>query len=452
MTSFKLDSASSHWRKSVIDDERQKSPQNEFETQRRNLAVNSARLGSFLRNILKVHFHEPLENIKKMPHRMAILEGRIVILETHEFSTDIVSFPVPDVLGLSSSVVSGSDVPVSSSSVASGSDVPILSSSVVSGSDVPVLSSSVASGSDVSVLSSSVVPGSDASVISSSVVPGSDASVMSSSDASGSDVSVLSSSVASGSDASVRSSSVVSGSDVPVMSSSVVSGSDVPVMSSSVASGSDASVISSSVASGSLSVIPTPSSLAHGSLAVHSTLSLVVSFSPPPPPGLISNINSTDESADESKIIRPEGEKTRTSSKKQEKRYTDDPIPQILASINYSPRHVVHDEYGFEYVGPDEFPVRKPDGSLNLMNPDVFAYILTVPFLPIEDYLISLTCPARWNKKTLEVQPGATALIQGKLISPSPLFKDFAQKEHRYTICAVPMSKVFDMVRNTLPP
>lgn len=90
------DTASSYWRKHVIERECQKSTNGIglFETWRRTLAMNSSRLGSLLRDILKTHFDKPFEEILAMPNRRDILEGRIVDLDNHRPSTAIDSVRV----------------------------------------------------------------------------------------------------------------------------------------------------------------------------------------------------------------------------------------------------------------------------------------------------------------------------------------------------------------------
>jgi len=133
--------------------------------------------------------------------------------------------------------------------------------------------------------------------------------------------------------------------------------------------------------------------------------------------------------------------------KEQTREKADALITRILVWINHPPWNIIHDEYGFEYVGSNELPTRHPDGSLNLTHPDVFAHVLTSSFLPIRDYPISFFTPARWSDKTLQIQPGATAALQGFSKSSSSLFKTFIQKEFRYTVCAVPLSRAVEMIR-----
>ena len=118
----------------------------------------------------------------------------------------------------------------------------------------------------------------------------------------------------------------------------------------------------------------------------------------------------------------------------------------ILARIKWQPWSIWHDQYGYEYVGPDELPVRFPDGNLNLINPDAFTYVLTSSFLPLQDYHVSFSCPARWKGNALEDQPGASAILRDGTTSKDKLYLEFIQKEFCYSICAIPISKVIDMI------
>ena len=280
------DPAATYWRNHAICRERQKTAHNEFEALRRELAVNSTRLNSFLRETLNAYFREPFENIQKIPLRRDRLEERIVNLENRKPLTDV---------GLCSSPVGSVQFPSS------------------------------------------------------------------------------------------------------------------------------------------LPIVPPP--LAVNGLIRPQTLT---------PPQIKIATTDRKQEVEEAEITQQFKEQ---QYKEQTEEKADNPITRILEWTNRPPWNIIHDEYGIEYVGSNEFPTRHPDGSLNLTHPDVFAHVLTSSFLPIRDYPISFFTPARWSDKTLQIQPGATAALQGFSKSSSSLFKTFIQKEFRYTVCAVPLSRAVEMIK-----
>jgi hypothetical protein len=131
----------------------------------------------------------------------------------------------------------------------------------------------------------------------------------------------------------------------------------------------------------------------------------------------------------------------------------DERTTQILALLNKPPRHVTHTQYGFVHAESYETPEQRlPDGSLNLNNPEAFAYVLRSSFLPIQDYPVSFFRPARWDGEKLEVRPVASAQLQLDRFrdvskSDGKQCKKFIQKEFWYNVCATPMSTVIAMIK-----
>lgn len=384
------DTASARWWHDVIDRECQKNPSNAFEQCRRDLAMNSRRLGAFLRETLTTHFSEQFGRIQTLHHRRAILEGRIAKLETPEPPIADVPLPSPAVVPASAIVDSGLtrfSLRPPTSPATSPAMEPATSPFVVH--DPATIFGLTGLFSET---------GTAGELENNPVRPSTPAPSVSQFSTDASQTAAENKPFC----LPLR----------PVIRIPTRPATQIPI---------------------------------RPAMSPFELMENPIIPSAAPWGGIGRSVENATEVTEVAALI--------DKGKEQARETTPSEAPYVVQHWHPSePARFAHNLYYYdqlrEHMGEAITSERTPDGSPNLLNMAVYRHVTQSSFLTIRDYAISWFTDARWNERSAQIKPGASAKLAAFNEGKTKAFREFVQSRFPHLACASSLGLAIDLVRN----